>query len=34
VIFEVSEDEEGEYCRLVTLWKATQEEHELYEKNS
>jgi uncharacterized DUF497 family protein len=26
VIFEVREDEEGEYYHLVTLWKATREE--------
>jgi uncharacterized DUF497 family protein len=34
VIFEVREDEEGEYYRLVTLWKATKQEQELYEQNS
>ena len=34
VIFEVREDEEGEYCHLVTLWKATKQEQELYEKHS
>jgi len=34
VIFEVREDAEGEYYRLVTLWRATREERELYEKNS
>jgi uncharacterized DUF497 family protein len=34
VIFEVREDEEGEYYHLVTLWKATREEQELYEQNS
>lgn len=34
VIFEVREDVEGEYCHLVTLWKSTREERELYEKNS
>lgn len=33
VIFEVREDREGEYCHLVTLWKATQEERQLYEEN-
>lgn len=26
LIFEVREDEEGEYYHLVTLWKATREE--------
>ena len=34
VIFEIRADEEGEYCHLVTLWKSTREERELYEKNS
>lgn len=34
LIFEIREDEEGEYYHLVTLWKSTQEERELYEKNS
>ncbi|MHB2006939.1 MAG: BrnT family toxin [Acidobacteriaceae bacterium] len=34
VIFEVREDKEGEYYHLVTLWKATKEEEELYEEHS
>jgi hypothetical protein len=34
VIFEVREDEEGEFYHLVTLWKATREERALYEENS
>jgi uncharacterized DUF497 family protein len=34
VIFEVREDEEGEYYHLVTLWKATKQEQELYEEHS
>jgi uncharacterized DUF497 family protein len=34
VIFEVREDEESEYYHLVTLWKATKEEEELYEEHS
>ncbi|HUJ39591.1 MAG TPA: BrnT family toxin [Candidatus Acidoferrales bacterium] len=34
LIFEIREDAEGEYYRLVTLWRATREERELYEKNS
>jgi uncharacterized DUF497 family protein len=34
VIFEVREDGEGEYCHLVPLWKATQEEQQLYEEHS
>jgi uncharacterized DUF497 family protein len=33
-IYEVREDEEGEYHRLVTLWKATKAEEELYAQNS
>jgi hypothetical protein len=34
VIFEVREDGEGEYYHLVTLWKATKEEEQLYGENS
>jgi uncharacterized DUF497 family protein len=34
LIFEVHEDEEGEYYYLVTLWKATTQERQLYEQNS
>ena len=34
VIFEIREDSQGEYHHLVTLWKATREEQELYEKNT
>ena len=34
LIFEVREDKQGEYYRLVTLWKATREEQQLYEKHS
>ena len=34
VIFETDEDQDGEYCRLITLWKATKEERKLYEQNS
>jgi uncharacterized DUF497 family protein len=34
LIFEVREDEEGEFYHLVTLWKATREERKLYEENS
>jgi uncharacterized DUF497 family protein len=33
VILEIREDKGGEYYHLVTLWKATREEHTLYEKN-
>ena len=34
IIFEIREDDDGEYYHLVTLWKATSEERVLYEKNS
>jgi hypothetical protein len=34
VIFEIREDNLGEYCHLVTLWRSTREERELYEANS
>ena len=34
LIFEIREDEEGEFYHLVTLWKATREERKLYEENS
>jgi uncharacterized DUF497 family protein len=34
VIFEVREDGFGEYFHLVTLWRSTVEEQELYEANS
>jgi uncharacterized DUF497 family protein len=34
LIFEVREDGEGEYYHLVTLWKATREEQQLYEGHS
>jgi uncharacterized DUF497 family protein len=34
VIFEVRNDEEGDYYHLVTLWKATREEQRLYEEHS
>ena len=33
VIFEIREDEEGEYYHLVTLWKSTSHEEKLYEEN-
>ena len=32
VVFEVREDEEGEYYHLVTLWKSTREEQKLHEE--
>jgi uncharacterized DUF497 family protein len=34
VVFEVREDRLGEYRHLVTLWRSTREERELYEANS
>ena len=34
VIFEVREDEEVEFYHLVTLWKATKDERNLYEKHT
>jgi uncharacterized DUF497 family protein len=34
VIFEIREDNLGEFYRLITLWKATREEQRLYEQNS
>ena len=33
VIFEIREYAEGEYYRLVTLWRATRQEQQLYEEN-
>jgi uncharacterized DUF497 family protein len=34
LIFEIREDEEGEFYHLVTLWKSTLEEEELYAENT
>ena len=34
VIFELREDSDGEYFHLVTLWKSTREERQLYEEHS
>ncbi len=34
VIFEIREDERGEYYHLVTLWKSTKQEEKLYEEYS
>ena len=34
VIYEVREDEKGEYYHLVTLWKSTKQEENLYEQYS
>ena len=33
VIYEIREDEEGEYYHFVTLWKSTPREEKLYEEN-
>jgi uncharacterized DUF497 family protein len=33
VIFEVRHDSDGEYCRLITAWKATKEEQQSYAEN-
>jgi uncharacterized DUF497 family protein len=33
VIFEIRRDEEGEYYRLITAWKATIEEEQSYAEN-
>ena len=30
VIFEIRRDRDGEYCHLVTAWKATRQEEEAY----
>ena len=34
LIFEVRDDQEGEFYHLVTLWKSTRQEKELYADNS
>jgi len=34
LIFEVREDAEGELYHLVTLWRSTREEEELYAQNT
>jgi len=34
LIFEVREDADGEYYHLITLWKATRQEQQLYEEHS
>ena len=34
IVFEIREDNEGEYYHLVTLWRSTKEEEKLYEENS
>jgi uncharacterized DUF497 family protein len=34
VVFEIREDETGEFYHLVTLWKSTSQEEELYAENT
>jgi uncharacterized DUF497 family protein len=34
VVFEIREDEEGEFYHLVTLWKSTSEEEQLYAEST
>lgn len=34
VIFEIREGNDGEFYHLITLWKATKEEQQLYEEYS
>lgn len=34
LVFEMREDKEGEYYRLVTLWRSTRQEQQLYEQNT
>ncbi len=34
IIFDIRQDEQGEYYHLVTLWKATQQGQQLYEEHS
>jgi uncharacterized DUF497 family protein len=34
LIFEMREDNEGEFYHLITLWKSTSEEEELYAENT
>ncbi|HKW74709.1 MAG TPA: BrnT family toxin [Terriglobales bacterium] len=34
LIFEIRDDAQGEYYRLITLWKSTREEERLYEESS
>jgi hypothetical protein len=33
VIFEVRRDSEGEYYHLITAWKATKQEEQIYAEN-
>jgi uncharacterized DUF497 family protein len=33
LIYEIQYDEEGEYLRLITYWKSTKREREIYEQD-
>lgn len=33
VVFEIRHDSEGEYYRLITAWRATQQEEKTYVEN-
>jgi uncharacterized DUF497 family protein len=33
VIFEIRYDPKGQYCHLVTAWKASKEEQQIYAEN-
>jgi len=33
VIFEIRYDSDGEYYHLITAWKATQQEEQIYTEN-
>jgi len=33
IVYEERIDKDGEYCHLVTLWKATKKERLIYEEN-
>jgi uncharacterized DUF497 family protein len=33
VVFEIRSDSEGEYYHLITAWKATQQEQQIYAEN-
>jgi len=34
LVFEIREDQEGEFYHLVTLWKSTREEEEIYAESN
>ena len=33
VVFEIKHDSKGEYCHLITAWKATTTEQQAYAEN-